>query len=616
MYARVLKLVKPYWHFITFSVIASAIFVFFNSLSVWVTASLINNILTDFQTVVSNQLALETATVRTANETLKMWTNQLVLKDTAIDTLKALCVVILAIFILKNFFLYVKNVLTGIVQFHVIRDLRNKLFDHLTGLSLSFFDRTRSGELTSIVLNDVNAIRRSLSVSFHKLFVEPVNILTFAVLLFLINWKLTLAAGLILPVAAIMITMVGRSLRRKAMRSSKQISGIVSILQETLSGIRIVKAFVTERAERRRFRRETARHYWLLRRQFGLRYASAPVTEIMGVTMGVILLWIGGSEVLLRHTMDPEDFIRFILLLFAILNPIKSLNTVAQDIQTAMASAERVFSILDAPRTIKEAEDAVEVSEFTDAIRFENVSFSYDGSPEKVLKNISFEIKKGDVVAVVGESGAGKSTVADLIPRFYDVDEGVITLDGIDIRKIRLTALRRLMGIVPQETILFNDTIESNISYGEANTDAQRIREAARAANALEFIEAQPDGFDTVIGDMGVMLSGGQRQRIAIARSLLKNPPILILDEATSSLDSESEKKVQEAIDRLMRARTVFVIAHRLSTVVNADRIIVLKDGQIVESGTHEELLKEDGTYRKLYESQFGENVGPSATSA
>ncbi|MFQ6676326.1 MAG: ABC transporter transmembrane domain-containing protein, partial [Fidelibacterota bacterium] len=242
MYARVLKLVKPYWHFITFSVIASAIFVFFNSLSVWVTASLINNILTDFQTVVSNQLALETATVRTANETLKMWTNQLVLKDTAIDTLKALCVVILAIFILKNFFLYVKNVLTGIVQFHVIRDLRNKLFDHLTGLSLSFFDRTRSGELTSIVLNDVNAIRRSLSVSFHKLFVEPVNILTFAVLLFLINWKLTLAAGLILPVAAIMITMVGRSLRRKAMRSSKQISGIVSILQETLSGIRIVKA--------------------------------------------------------------------------------------------------------------------------------------------------------------------------------------------------------------------------------------------------------------------------------------------------------------------------------------------------------------------------------------
>ncbi|MFQ6616067.1 MAG: ABC transporter ATP-binding protein [Fidelibacterota bacterium] len=616
MYTRVLKLVKPYWHFVIFSVIASVVYVFFNSLSVWVTASLINNILTDFQTVVENQLALETSTVRSANETLKMWTNLLVLKDTPIDTLKALCTVIFLIFFLKNFFLYIKNVLMGIVQFHVIRDMRNKIFDHLTGLSLSFFDRTRSGELTSIVLHDVNAIRRSLSVSFHKLFVEPINILTFAILLFLINWKLTLAAGLILPVAAVLITFVGRSLRRKAMRSSKQISGIVSILQETLSGIRIVKAFVTERVERRRFRRETARHYRLLRRQFGLRYASTPVTEIMGVTMGVILLWIGGSEVLLHQTMDPEDFIRFILLLFAILNPIKGLNTVAQDIQSAMASAERVFSVLDAPRTIVEAEDALEVSEFKESIRFENVSFSYDGGNEKVLKNISFEIKKGDVVAVVGESGAGKSTVADLIPRFYDVNDGAVTLDGVDVRNIRLKSLRQLMGIVPQETILFNDTIESNISYGELDTDAERIREAAMAANALEFIEDQPEGFETVIGERGVMLSGGQRQRIAIARSLLKNPPILILDEATSSLDTESEKKVQEAIDRLMWARTVFVIAHRLSTVLNADRIIVLKEGRIVESGTHEELLKRNGYYGRLYEAQFGPNARVLASRA
>lgn len=609
MYARVLKLVEPYWYLIFFSVIASVVYVFFNSLSVWVTASLINNILTDFQTALNNQLALETATVRSANESLKMWTNQLVLKGTPIDTLKALCVVILVIFILKNLFLYIKDVLMGVVQFRVIRDLRNKIFDHLTGLSMSFFDRTRSGELTSIVLNDVNSIRRSLSVSFQKLFVEPINIITFGVLLFLISWKLALAAGLILPVAGILITLVGRSLRRKAMRSSQQISGIVSILQETLSGIRIVKAFVTERLERRRFRRETARHYRLLRRQFGLRYASTPVTEILGISIGVILLWFGGSQVLLHQTMDPEDFIRFILLLFATLNPIKSLNTVNQDIQTAMASAERVYSVLDAPRTIVEVEDALEISEFKDAIRFENVSFSYNGGSEKVIRNVSFEIKRGDVVAVVGESGAGKSTVADLIPRFYDVNEGVITLDGVDIRRIRLKSLRRLMGVVPQETILFNDSIESNISYGELNTDAEKIREVARAANALEFIQEQPEGFDTVIGDRGVMLSGGQRQRIAIARSLFKNPPILILDEATSSLDTESEKKVQEAIDRLMRARTVFVIAHRLSTVVNADRIIVLKKGRIVESGRHEELLERNGYYRNLYESQFGTNT-------
>lgn len=608
MYARVLALVKPYWYFVVFSVVASAFYVFFNSVAVWVTASLINNILTDFATALNNQLALENSAVRTVNETLKMWTNRLVLRETPIDTLMALCVVIFVIFLLKNLFLYIKDVLMGIVQFHVIRDLRNKMFDHLTGLSMSFFDRTHSGELTSIVLNDVNAIRRSLSASFHKLFVEPINILTFGVLLFLINWKLTLIAGLILPVAGILITMVGRSLRRKAMRSSKQISGIVSILQETLSGMRIVKAFVTERLERRRFRRETARHYRLLRRQFGLRYASTPVTEVMGVTMGVLLLWFGGSEVLLHQTMDPEDFIRFILLLFAILNPIKSLNTVNQDIQTAMASAQRVFSILDTPRTIVEPEDAVDVTEFKRAIKFEDVSFSYDGGTGKVINHVSFEIKKGDMVAVVGESGSGKSTIADLIPRFYDVQDGVITLDGIDIRRIKLKSLRHLIGVVPQETILFNDTIESNISYGESDTDFERIREAAVAANALDFIQDQPEGFETVIGDRGVMLSGGQRQRIAIARSLLKNPPILILDEATSSLDTESEKKVQEAVDRLMRARTVFVIAHRLSTVVSADRIIVLKKGQVVESGGHEELLERNGYYKTLYQAQFGPN--------
>ncbi|MFQ6673745.1 MAG: ABC transporter ATP-binding protein, partial [Fidelibacterota bacterium] len=438
MYRRILELARPYWHLVSVSIVASLIFVLFNSLSIWVTASLVTNILTDFDTMVENQAALESAPTHTANEALKMWTNRLVLKETSIDTLKALCLAIFVIFLVKNFFLYFKNVLTGIVQFRIIRDLRNKLFDHLTVLSLSFFDRVRSGELTSIILNDVNNIRRSLAVSFHKLLVEPINILVFTVLMWLINWKLTMAAALILPLAGILITTVGKSIRRKAMRSSKQISGIVSILQETLGAIRIVKAYVMEKVERNRFRRETAKHYRLLRRQFSLRYASAPVTEIMGVTMGVVLLWFGGTEVLVHQAMDPEDFIRFILLLFSVLNPIKSLNTVNQDIQTALASAERVFSIMDAPRTIVDSDDAREVSVFEDAIRFENVSFSYDGSKERVLKDVSFGIEKGEVVAVVGESGAGKSTIADLIPRFYDVDKGVITLDGRDIRKIRL----------------------------------------------------------------------------------------------------------------------------------------------------------------------------------
>lgn len=606
MYRRVLSLAKPYWHIIALSIIASIIFVVLNSLSIWVTASFINNILTDFDTLVQNQSVLESATHRTANETLKMWTNRFILKGGPFETLKALCLTIFVIFFLKNIFLYLKNLLTGLVQIHVITELRNKLFDHLTSLSLSFFDKKRSGELTSIVLNDVAAIRRSLAVSFHKLLVEPINILTFTVLLFVINWKLALAAALILPIAGTLIIWVGRSIRRKAKRSSIQISGIVSILQETLSSIRIVKAFVMEKVERRKFRRETARFYKLQIRQYSLRFASTPVTEIIGVTMGVILLWIGGRDVLLNQTMDPEDFIRFILLLFSVLNPIKSLNTVNTEIQTALASAERVFSLLDEPSSIVDSENARDVSEFTENIRFKNVLFSYDGNQERILQNVSFEIKKGEVVAVVGESGAGKSTIADLIPRFYDVSSGSITLDGIDLRRVRLQSLRQLMGIVPQETILFNDTISNNISYGDHKPEINRLFEVAQAANALDFIKAQSDGFDTVIGDRGVKLSGGQRQRIAIARALLKNPPILILDEATSSLDTESEKKVQEAIDRLMQDRTVFVIAHRLSTIVNADKIIVLKEGEIEEMGTHKKLMEKNGYYRSLYEVQFG----------
>ena len=607
MYKRILALARPHWKLIALSLAASLIFVFFNSLSVWVTASFINNILTDFESLVKGQAQLEALEVRTVNETLKLWTNRLILGATPIDTLKVLCITIFVSFLMKNLFLYLKNFLTGLVQIKVITDLRNKLFDHLTTLSLSFFSRKKSGELTSILLNDVAAIRRSLAVSFHKLLVEPINILTFTLLLFVINWKLTLAAALILPLATFLIVVVGKSIRRKAMRSSKQISGIVSIIQETIGSIRIVKSFTMEKGELDKFRRETKKFYQLQRRQFRLRYASVPTTEIIGVTMGVVLLWIGGKNVLVNQTMDPEDFIRFILLLFAILSPIKGMNIVNTEIQTALASAERVFSLLDAPRSIVDVEDAIHVDQFTDSIRFEGVSFSYDGSAERVLDDVSFFIRKGEVVAVVGESGAGKSTIADLIPRFYDVKRGSVTLDGTDIRNIKLHSLRRLMGIVPQETILFNDTIRNNISYGEMGAESGEMLEVAEAANALKFIEEQPAGFETIIGDRGVKLSGGQRQRLAIARALLKNPPILILDEATSSLDTESEKKVQEAIDHLKKERTVFVIAHRLSTVRNADRIIVLKQGKIVEMGAHAELLETSGYYKKLYEVQFGE---------
>ena len=534
----------------------------------------------------------------------------MILDTTALGTLKKLCISIFFIFFLKNIFLYLKNFFAGLMQIKVITDLRNSLFDHLASLSLSFFNRSRTGDLTSIVLNDVATMRRTFSVSFQKLLVEPINILTFFILLFLINWKLTLAAMLILPAAVTMMVWVGGSIRRKAKRSSKQIAGIVSILQEVLGAIRVVKAFVMETSEKLKFRGETAKYYRLQKRQMKVRLASSPVTEMIGVTMGVILFWLGGQDVLINSSMEPEDFIRFILLLFSILNPIKSLNTVNADMQTALASAERIYSILDTESTINDASDAEEVIGFERAISFEDVHFTYDDGEGDVVQGISFEIERGQVVAVVGESGAGKSTIADLIPRFFDVTQGLVKLDGKDVRSIQKLSLRDLMGIVAQETILFNDTITNNITYGQKGISEEKIWAVAEAANALSFIKAQPEGFETVIGDRGVKLSGGQRQRLAIARALLKNPPILIMDEATSSLDSESEKKVQEAIERLMKDRTVFVIAHRLSTVVNADKIIVLSRGKIVETGTHEELIEKEGYYKQLYEVQFGEISG------
>ncbi|HJL84142.1 MAG TPA: ABC transporter ATP-binding protein [Candidatus Marinimicrobia bacterium] len=610
MFKRVLILAKPHWLLLFVSILSSVVFVFFNSLSIWLTASFISNILTDFETLLNNQAELLSASERTVNETLKMWTNRLILDTTALGTLKKLCLSIFFIFFLKNIFLYLKNFFAGLMQIKVITDLRNSLFDHLASLSLSFFDRTRSGDLTSIVLNDVATMRRTFSVSFQKLLVEPINILTFFTLLFLINWKLTLAAMLILPAAVTMMVWVGGSIRRKAKRSSKQIAGIVSILQEVLGAIRVVKAFVMEKTEKLKFRGETAKYYRLQKRQMSVRLASSPVTEMIGVTMGVILLWLGGQDVLIKSSMEPEDFIRFILLLFSILNPIKSLNTVNADMQTALASAERVYSILDTESTINDAPEAEEVTVFERAISFEDVHFTYDDGEGDVVQGISFEIKRGQIVAVVGESGAGKSTIADLIPRFFDVTQGSVKLDGKDVRSIQKLSLRDLMGIVAQETILFNDTIAKNIVYGQEGISEEKLRAVAEAANALSFIEAQPDGFETVIGDRGVKLSGGQRQRLAIARALLKNPPILIMDEATSSLDSESEKKVQEAIEKLMKDRTVFVIAHRLSTVVNAEKIIVLSRGKIVETGTHEELIEKEGHYKQLYEVQFGEISG------
>ena len=604
LYKRMFKLVIKHWPFLLLSTLAALVYVALNSASIWLTASLINNILIDFQQLLADHSQMVEQGTLTLNEKLKFWTNGLILRDTPQETLKVLCLTIMVVFLTKNVFLYLKNISMTVVQYHLITEMRNRLYEHFNSLSLSYFNQNKSGELTSIMINDVSNLRRALGTSFHQIIVEPINLLAFIFLLFIISWKLALLSLIILPIAGFTILVIGRSIRRKSKRTAAMIAGITNIITETLSSIRVVKAFAMEEYEVQRFFKETRQYFQLIFRRAKLRLLASPITETLGVMMGVLLLWVGGIEVLSGKGLTPEDFLRFILLLFAMMDPLRKLSKVNVELQAGAASAERIFAILDTAPTIVNKQDAETIDTFEEKISFKNVSFRYE-SDDTVLQDISFEIEKGSVVALVGSSGAGKSTLADLIPRFYDVNQGSITIDEQNIQNITLNSLRSMMGIVTQETILFNDSIRANIAYGQKIINDEQVLAASKAANALEFINELPEGIDTVIGEKGVKLSGGQRQRLAIARAIMKNPPILILDEATSALDTESERLVQQALETLMADRTVLVIAHRLSTVTNADKIIVLDKGEIKEMGTHNELMEKEEYYSNLYNIQF-----------
>ena len=605
IYRRMGQLLFHFWPYIFISSLAAIVFVFLNTASIWLTASLINNILADFDKIVQAQAEWAGKAGLTLNEKLKYWTNVLILRETPLESLKILCLSILTVFFIKNIFLYIKNILLRIVELKLVKEIRDRLYKHIQTLSLGYFNRQHTGSITSIVMNDVEQLQIALAVVFQRLFVEPINILTFVALLFIISWKLALIAIIIIPLAGIAILSIGRSIRRKSRRTQAKIAEIMQILTETLTSIRIVKAFVNEKEEIKNFTRESKHYFKLLLKRARLDLIAGPTTETFGVIIGVVLLWYGGMEVLAQKGVSAEDFIRFILILFSILGPIKQLSNVNLKIQIGAASAERIFGLLDTPPEIVEDPDPVELDVFNNAIEFDQIHFEYSDADERVLDGVSFTIKKGEIVALVGPSGSGKSTIADLIPRFFDVSKGALRIDGKNVRKISFSSLRGSMGIVTQEVILFNDTIRKNIAYGQSDVTEEAIQKAAKAANALEFIEQTPDGFDTLIGERGVNLSGGQKQRLAIARALLKNPPILILDEATSALDTESEKMVQKAIEVLMKDRTVLVIAHRLSTVQNADKIVVLDKGKILEVGSHNELYEKGGLYRRLYDIQF-----------
>ena len=604
-YIRLFKLILTYWPLLVASGIAAIVFVLFNSASIWITATMINNVLIDFNDMVAENTRLLALDSWSANDQLKLFSNKLLLRESAIETVSSVCIALVIVFTFKNIALYIKNITLSIIQFKLIRDLRNTLYKHLHYLSLSYFNKNKSGELTAILVSDIDNMKNSLGTTFQKLFVEPINILTFLTLLFIISPKLTAIALTIVPLSGIVVFGIARSIRRKATRTQAQLAGITSIISETLSSIRIVKAFAMKAYEVKKFSIETQQYYKLMLKKDILRLFSSPITEVIGASIAALLLWVGAREVLELQSITSEDFIRFILLLFSLFQPMRKLSNVFNELQNGLASADRVFSILDTKSDIVNGLDPIKIDSLNKNIVFEDVCFHYGNEEEQVLNNINFSIDSGEIIALVGPSGAGKSTLVDLIPRFYDTITGSILIDGKNVKDIDINSLRSLMGIVTQETFLFNDTIRANISYGAESIADNIIKDAAIAANAHDFIKKLPDGYDTIIGERGISLSGGQRQRIAIARAIVKNPPILILDEATSSLDTESEKNVQEAIEKLMRNRTVIVIAHRLSTVHNADKILVLDNGKIIDEGSHEELINRDGLYKELHNMQF-----------
>lgn len=599
---RILSLILVYWPMLLISTIAALFFVVFNSASVWITATMINNILIDFDQMVKENALLLSSESLSINDHLKLLSNRFLLKNTALETVWSVSVALVFVFGLKNIALYIKNISLSIAQYRLLRDLRNRLYGHFHYLSLAYFNKNKSGELGAILIADIENMKSSFGSTFQKMFVEPLNIATILTLLFIIDSKIALLALVIVPVSGIVIYFISNSIRRRSRRSQNQLAGISAIVSETLRSMRIVKAFVMKNYEISKFHKETSKYYSLMLKKEKIRLISAPINETLGAGVAAILLWIGANDVLVNQSISSEDFIRFILLLFSLWAPIKNLTNVVNEIQNGLASADRVFNILDIKSDINNIDNPSIKKSFNQSIDFKNVSFSYE--KEEVLRKISFSASQGEIIAIVGSSGAGKSTLVDLIPRFYDVTDGEILIDGENIKHIELHSLRSLMGIVTQDTFLFNDTVAANISYG-LEIDQDIVEEAAKAANAHDFIMKLPEGYNSQIGENGISLSGGQRQRIAIARALIKNPPILILDEATSSLDTESEKNVQEAIEQLMKNRTVIVIAHRLSTINNADKIIVLDQGQIIDQGSHEELIEKNSLYKELYNLQF-----------
>ena len=601
-YRRLIGYVKPYRGKLAFAIICMVFYALFESSMVYFVAPTLRAIF--------YQSPPELPAVAGGFfESIKLFLNEkfnlFLLSGGSFVALRKLAVILVLIVLLKSIFFYLQAFFMSQVLQGMMNDFRNMLFRRYSQLPLFFFQKRRTGQLISRIVNDVQVLNETIAVSFSNMIRDPLIVLFYFALLLILNWRLTLILVIVAPPAVFIITAIGKHLRHYSTKTQKRVADFTSILQEAITGIRVVKGYSGEEYEVKKFEKSTSNYLRNMLRMIWVRKLVTPFNEVGAALLAAFILVYAGGQVIRGGGFAPDEFIQYIVALFLLSRPLKSLGESYGKIQQGLAAAKRVFEVIDEPVETFEETGNVDKSRFENEICYDNVSFRYSDDKPWALRNISICIKKGEVVALVGPSGAGKSTFVDLLLRFFDPTEGRITIDGVDIRNIKLSSLRSLFGIVTQETILFNDTIARNIAYADYNPDRERIVEAAHAANAYDFIMSTPNGFDTYIGDRGMKLSGGERQRLAIARAIYRNPQILIFDEATSSLDSESERLVQEAIDRLIKGRTAIVIAHRLATIVKSDRIIVMKDGHIVQEGKHNELIEQDGLYKILYTMQF-----------
>lgn len=569
LYLRILSYIKPYMHRLIFAMFCTIMAAAGNLYIPWIIKDMIDEVLAD------------------KNGTMLNW----------------IAASIIAIFVVRGLFWYGQNYLMSYVGQSVIIDIRAAVFKKLQRLSVSFYDKNKTGTIMSYVTNDVNALQSAMVENTIEMITEGFILIGSVVAMIYLDWRLTLFTVCTFPEVLWFMEFFGKKIRKTGGRIQECTADITSVLQESVASARVIKSFVREDYEVDRFDVENRANFRANMKNAQLMATLTPVVELVAAIGVTMIIWYGGNNVI-NGTITAGSLVAFLTYAVNISNPIKRLTRVIGNIQKALAAAQRVFMIIDMPEEIAESRDAKQLPEVSGKVEFQNVSFAYDDKGN-VITDLSFSVKPGEVIAIVGPSGAGKSTIANLLPRFYDVNKGDIKIDGHSVREVTLDSLREQVGIVPQETMLFNGSVYNNILYGRLDATKEEIEAAAKAANAHDFIMQLTDGYETKLGDRGVNLSGGQRQRIAIARAILKNPRILILDEATSALDTESERVVQEALDRMMVGRTSFVIAHRLSTVKNADKILVLEKGNLVESGTHDELLALDGLYAHLYKIQY-----------